>query len=308
LLTGINQPDDAAIWKLDEKRALVVTTDFFTPVVDDPYDYGSIAAANSLSDIYAMGGKPFLALNIAALPPQLPIEVAVEILRGGAEKAREAGVVIAGGHTVQDKEPKYGLVALGFVEIDQILTKSGLNPGDMLFLSKPIGSGVVASAIKADMITPEETSVTIDWMKQLNRDAASLALQFGAKAATDITGFSLLGHAWEMAVASGTGLRLFYDAIPFYPDAERLASEWCFPGGGFDNAEYYGSHINFDPKLNLEKQLLLFDPQTSGGLLFAISPDKVSQCEQEAANRNFPVWKIGEVTSTSTIEVINQQL
>jgi len=150
LLAGLSQPDDAAIWRLDEQQALVVTTDFFTPIVDDPYDYGAIAAANSLSDIYAMGGTPFLALNIAALPPQLPVEVASEILRGGAEKAKEAGVVIAGGHTVQDKEPKYGLVALGLVPIDHILTKSGLQPGDILFLSKPIGSGVIASAIKGE--------------------------------------------------------------------------------------------------------------------------------------------------------------
>jgi len=161
LLAGINQPDDAAIWKLDEQRGLVITTDFFTPIVDDPTDYGLIAAANSLSDIYAMGGTPFLALNIAAFPPQLPVEVASEILRGGAEKAKEAGVVIAGGHTIQDKEPKYGLVALGFVPLNHILTKSGMRAGDVLFLSKPIRSGVIASAIKAENIHPGEAMETI---------------------------------------------------------------------------------------------------------------------------------------------------
>jgi selenide, water dikinase len=233
LLAGLSQPDDAAIWQLDAHRALVVTTDFFTPVVDDPYDYGVIAAANSLSDIYAMGGEPFLALNIAALPPQLPPEVASEILSGGAEKAREAGVVIAGGHTVQDKEPKYGLVALGFVRTDQVLTKSGMQPGDMLYLSKPIGSGVITSAIKTDRITAEEASETIAWMKRLNQAAASLAIHHGVRAATDITGFSLLGHAWDMASASVAGLRFYFDVIPFFPGAVALASEWCFPGGWF---------------------------------------------------------------------------
>lgn len=303
LLAGLSAPDDAAIWKLDEQRALVVTTDFFTPVVDDPYDYGVIATANSLSDIYAMGGTPFLALNIAALPPQLPAEFASEILRGGAEKAKEAGVVIAGGHTIQDKEPKYGLVALGFVQIDHILSKGGMNPGDVLFLSKPIGSGVVTSAIKTDKIKPEDVVETIEWMKRLNRDAAMLACKSGARSATDITGFSLLGHAWEMAAASGIGLKFSYDTIPFFFHAKRLAAEWCFPGGGFDNAEFFGPHVKFDSKISQESQMLLFDPQTSGGLLFAISSDKAQQCEKEAVVRNIPLWKIGEATSSGYIEV-----
>jgi len=303
LLAGLNQPDDAAIWKIDNQRALVVTTDFFTPIVDDPYDYGVIAAANSLSDIYAMGGTPFLALNIAALPPQLPPEIASEILRGGAEKAQEAGVVIAGGHTVQDKEPKYGLVALGFVQPDQVLTKKGLKSGDTLFLSKPIGSGVITSAIKTDRIKSEDAIEVIDGMKRLNRDAASLAVRNGARAATDITGFSLLGHAWEMAAASEVGLHFDYDAIPLYPQAARLAAGWCFPGGGFDNAEFFGPHVQFSPGISQDQQLLLFDPQTSGGLLFAVSPKQASRCEREAADGNISLWKVGQVTSTGIIEV-----
>ncbi len=303
MLAGLSQPDDAAIWKLDEQRALVATTDFFTPVVDDPFDYGAIAAANSLSDIYAMGGTPFLALNIAALPPQLPVEVATEILCGGAEKAQEAGVVIAGGHTVQDKEPKYGLVALGFVPIQRVLTKSGMQTGDVLFLSKPIGSGVITSAIKTDKISSEDASITIQWMKRLNQEAALLAARHGVRAATDITGFSLLGHAWEMAAASGAGLRFDLEQIPLYPDAARLAAEWCFPGGGFDNAEFFGRHVKFAPKIGQEQQLLLFDPQTSGGLLFAVSPELAGQCEQDAAEREIPLWRIGEVTPTAILEV-----
>lgn len=303
LLAGLSQPDDAAIWKLDEQRALVATTDFFTPVVDDPYEYGAIAAANSLSDIYAMGGTPFLALNIAALPPQLPPEVASEILRGGIEKAQEAGVVIGGGHTVQDREPKYGLVALGFVPIEHIWTKRGIQPDDILFLSKPIGSGVISSAIKTDKIGAEEAAETIKWMKLLNRDAATLAARHGVRAATDVTGFSLLGHAWEMALASGAGLRLDFGKIPLYPEAARLAAEWCFPGGGFDNAEFFGPHVDFDPGISHDQQLLLFDPQTSGGLLFAVSPELADQCERDAADHKIPLWRIGEVTSSGVIEV-----
>ena len=304
LLAGINQPDDAAVWKLDERRGLAITTDFFTPIVDDPFDYGLIAAANSLSDIYAMGGTPFLALNIAAFPPQLPVEIASEILRGGAEKAREAGVVIAGGHTIQDKEPKYGLVTLGFVPLDHILTKSSMQPGDVLFMSKPIGSGVISSAIKAEKIQPEDAAETIEWMKRLNRDAASLAVKHGARAATDITGFSLLGHAWEMAEASGVGLRFNFDAIPLYPHTTRLAGEWCFPGGTFNNAEFFGPHIVFPEKIAEEAQMILFDAQTSGGLLFSVPSEEAGQCEKAAQKESIPLWRVGYVTESGIIEII----
>ena len=296
-------PDDAAVWQLDEHRALVITTDFFTPVVDDPYDYGQIAAANSLSDIYAMGAEPFLALNTAALPPQLPVEIATEILRGGADKAREAHVVIAGGHTVQDKEPKYGLVALGFVEKSRMLTKGGMQPGDVLYLSKPIGSGVTASAIKSERISAEESAEAISWMKRLNRDAAWLALQSGARAATDITGFSLLGHGWEMASASGVGLRLDLAAIPLMPHATQLAAEWCFGGGCFDNAEYFEPHVRFSQEIAQEQQLLLFDPQTSGGLLFAVQSERAADCEELAREHDIPIWRVGEATDSGLIEV-----
>lgn len=303
LLAGLGEPEDAAIWKLDDHRGLVVTTDFFTPIVDDPYDYGVIAAANSLSDIYAMGGEPFLALNIAAFPPQLPAEFITEILRGGAEKAKEAGAVVAGGHTVQDKEPKYGMVVLGFVQIEHILKKNSLMPGDILFLSKPIGSGVITTAIKNGKINPKDAGETITGMKRLNQDAARLARKYQARAATDITGFSLLGHAWEMASASGTGLRFSFDRIPFYSHAEQLASGWGFPGGCFSNAEFFEPHVNFDPRLKPESQMLLFDPQTSGGMLFAVSPDQANLCEDEAISSNIMLWRIGEVTRTNFIEV-----
>ena len=281
----------------------MATTDFFTPIVDDPFDFGTIAAANCLSDIYAMGGSPFMALNIAALPPQLPTEIASEILRGGALKAKEAGVVIAGGHTIQDKEPKYGLIALGFVALDRVLTKSGMQVGDTLFLSKPIGSGVIASGIKKKIIRPDEEREVIDWMKRLNKDVSELALLHGARAATDITGFSLLGHAWEMAEASGTELRFDFEAIPLYRDTQRLAKEWCFAGGAFDNKDFFERHISFPGKLLDEEKMTLFDPQTSGGLLFAISPENSTACMSDAQQKQIPLWEVGVVTGSGKIEI-----
>lgn len=282
----------------------MVTTDFFTPVVDNPYDYGAIAAANSLSDIYAMGGEPFLALNIAAFPPGLPHAIVSRILQAGAEKAKEAGVVIAGGHTIQDNEPKYGLVAIGWVGPNNVLSKGGLAPGDVLYLTKPLGTGVITSAIKGDLIEESSAAAVIDWMKRLNRAAARLAVSNQAKAATDITGFSLLGHAWEMASSSGVGMEIHFDQLPFHPDVLKLAGEWCFPGGAFDNAEYFSSHIQFSERLTQDKQILLFDPQTSGGLLIGLDAKDSKQFEIMAHNEDTPVWKIGEVISGKLISVV----
>jgi len=210
LLVGLHDPDDAAVWRLDAERALVITTDFFTPVVDDPYDYGQIAAANSLSDIYAMGGKPFLALNIAAFPPNLSSEILGEIIRGGAEKAREAGVVVAGGHTIRDDEPKFGMVVVGFVHPEKQLSKAGLHPGDTLVLTKPIGFGVTTTALKQEKADPTDVVEVVSWMKRLNKGAAMLAIDNGLQAGTDVTGFSLLGHALEMAQASKVRLLFSY--------------------------------------------------------------------------------------------------
>lgn len=304
LLVGLDSPDDAAVWRVDEQRSLVLTTDFFTPVVDDPYDYGAIAAANALSDVYAMGGTPFLALNIAALPPDLPAEITSEIIRGGAEKAREAGVVIAGGHTIQDKEPKYGLVVLGWVEQKHLLTKGGAQAGDRLVLTKPLGFGVTTTALKRQMATPEDINEVVEWMKRLNRDATQLACQFGVHAATDITGFSLLGHGLEMAEASGCRLRLNYDAIPFVSCARKYGEKWTFPGGAADNRLYFKEWVTFSPALDEVGQMLLFDPQTSGGLLMAVSPQRLESLLARAAEINQPVWVIGEVCEGSGIEVI----
>jgi selenide,water dikinase len=304
LLVGLGKPDDAAIWKLDSRRALVVTTDFFTPVVDDPYDYGSISAANSISDVYAMGGRPFLALNVAAFLPELPPEFNAEILRGGAEKAREAGMVIAGGHTIQDKEPKYGLVVIGFVDPRKILTKSGVHPGDALVLTKPLGFGVTTTALKQEKASPEDVAEAVMWMKRLNKDAGALALEFGLHAGTDVTGFSLLGHALEMAEASGVGMQFIVGKLPFVSGARKYAGMGLFPGGASDNCLYFGPNVRFDAKIPEELRMLLFDPQTSGGLLLAVPQRKLSAFLDRAAEIDQPAWVIGKAVKGVGIDVV----
>jgi len=304
LLVGLDDPDDAAVWDLGNGRALVVTTDFFTPVVDTPYEYGAIAAANALSDIYAMGGRPFLALNVAALPPDLPPAYTGEILRGGAEKAKEAGVVIAGGHTVQDNEPKYGLIVLGFTDPTRMFTKGGARPGDVLVLSKPLGFGTTTTAIKQGKADPKDIVEVIDWMTRLNRDAAELALEFGARAATDITGFSLLGHAWEMASASEVGLRFNWEQIPFISGTRGYAEQFIFPGGASDNKLYFDKHVKFSRELAEEEKLLLFDPQTSGGLLFSVQAPTLKAMLARAEEIKQPLWVVGDVVEGNQLEIV----
>lgn len=303
LLIGLDTPDDAAVWKLDEQRALVLTTDFFTPVVDNPYDYGAIAAANSLSDVYAMGGKPFVALNIAALPPDLPTEIASEIFRGGAEKSREAGVVVAGGHTIQDKEPKYGLIVLGFVDPALIFTKNGARPGDRLILTKPLGFGVTTTALKRQEADTEDVAEAVGWMTKLNDRAAALGREFGVRSATDITGFSLLGHAHEMAAASGVRMHFSFEEIPFISCGRKYADRWTFPGGAADNRLYFQTGIHFHERISETEQMMLFDPQTSGGLLLAVPDRDLKSFLERAKEIDQPVWPIGEVTQGTGIFV-----
>ncbi len=291
------------MWRVDDSRALVLTTDFFTPVVDDPYDYGAIAAANSLSDVYAMGATPFLALNIAALPPDLPAEITAEIIRGGAEKALEAGVVIAGGHTIQDKEPKYGLVVVGFVDPARTITKGSVRAGDRLLLTKPLGFGVTTTALKRELAGAADVAEAVGWMKRLNRKAGQLALEFGLHGGTDVTGYSLLGHGLELAQASGVRLRLDFHRIPFLAGARSYAEQGAFPGGAADNREYFIRRVHFAPALDEESQMLLFDPQTSGGLLLAVPPEKLPAFLARAAEEGQPAWEIGEVIEGEGIEV-----
>jgi selenide, water dikinase len=300
---GLRDPDDAAVWRLDEDRALVVTTDFFTPVVDDAYDYGSIAAANSLSDVYAMGGQPFLALNVAALPDNLPAEISSEIIRGGAEKAREAGVVIAGGHTVKDNEPKYGLVVIGFVDPRKMLSKGGLQMGDALVLTKPLGFGVTTTALKRELANEQDVLEAVRWMKRLNRPASQLAVEFGLQGGTDITGYSLLGHGMEMAEASAVSLKLNFAEIPFISCARKYAGMGCFPGGAFDNKKHFEQKVNFTDAVDEPDQMLLYDPQTSGGLLLGVPQEKLDLFLARANEMDQAAWVIGSVEAGAGIQV-----
>jgi selenide,water dikinase len=302
-LVGLQEPDDAAVWRLDEERAIVVTTDFFTPVVDDAFDYGAIAAANSLSDVYAMGGLPFLALNVAALPDNLPNEISSEIIRGGAEKAREAGVVIAGGHTVKDKEPKYGLVVIGFVDPRKMLSKGGLEVGDMLVLTKPLGFGVTTTALKQQKADEQDVLEAVNWMKRLNKAAGQLAVEFGLRGGTDITGYSLLGHGMEMAGASHVALKLDFAKIPFLSGARKYAEQGIFPGGAFDNKKHFGAKVEFADSIDEPNQMLLFDPQTSGGLLLGVPRQKLDSLLARAGELDQAAWAIGEVQSGSGIQI-----
>ncbi|MBN1231502.1 MAG: selenide, water dikinase SelD [Anaerolineales bacterium] len=303
LLVGLSSLDDAAVWRLDETRSLIVTTDFFTPIVDDPYTYGAIAAANAISDIYAMGGEPFLALNIAAFPKNLPVEILSEILKGGAEKAKEAGVVIAGGHTICDDEPKFGLIVLGFATTGKTLTKGGLQEGDLIYLTKPLGIGTTTTAIKQQKAKPDQIIEAVSWMTRLNRDAAKLANALFLTTGTDVTGYSFLGHASEMVKASGKGIEFKFSEIPFMSCAEQFAHDYIFPGGAFDNKEHFGQNVDFDININEPQQLLLFDPQTSGGLLLSVPREKNNAFLETARELNQPVWQVGEVIPEPNIHV-----
>jgi selenide,water dikinase len=297
-------PDDAAVWRLDDDRALIFTVDFFTPVVDDPYDYGAIAAANALSDVYAMGGEPFLALNLAAFPPALPEEMIAQILRGSAEKAREAGCVIAGGHTVDDDEPKFGLAVLGTVHPQQVRTKAAARPGDLVLLTKPLGVGLIATAAKAGEAQLEHTAVAVEWMKRLNKGAAAILRELAPHAVTDITGFALLGHAWEVASKSGVRLRLHFDSLPFHPGAMDYAEALLFPAGANNNMADYGEHVSFASRLEYEMQLLCFCPETSGGLLITLPQDQAEMFLTRYRSLGQEAWVIGEVLEgTPFIEV-----
>lgn len=282
-----------------------MTTDFFTPVVDDAYDYGSIAAANSLSDVYAMGGQPFLALNVAALPDNLPNEISSEIIRGGAEKAREAGVVIAGGHTVKDKEPKYGLVVIGFVDPRKMLSKGGLKAGDALVLTKPLGFGVTTTALKQQKADEQDLLEAVTWMKRLNKTASQLANEFGLRGGTDITGYSLLGHGMEMAEASGVSLQFSFASIPFISGARKYAEQWIFPGGAVDNKKHFESNVRFADNIDQPDRMLLFDPQTSGGLLLGVPHDQLDSFLARAREMDQAAWVIGSVQAGTGINVLS---
>lgn len=276
LLVGPDTSDDAAVYRLSEDLALIMTVDFFTPVVDDPYLFGQIAAANALSDVYAMGGRPLLALNVACFPNCLPVEVISGIMRGGADKVLEAGALIGGGHTVQDDEPKYGLAVVGLIHPDEVLSNATARPGDVLVLTKPLGTGIINTAIKGGLAGEEAYRAAVEQMAALNKDAASCVKEAGvsASACTDITGFGFLGHAAEMAGASKVSFLIESSAVPLLPGALEFAGMGLIPAGAYDNRRFLGEKVTFADGISQEAQDVLYDPQTSGGLLVAVDPAK----------------------------------
>ena len=291
----VGTEDDAGVYQLSDELAMVQTVDFFTPVVDDPYDFGAIAAANALSDIYAMGAKPLTALNLVAFPKDGPLEVLGEIMRGGADKAREAGVVVIGGHSIDDKEPKYGMAVTGIVHPKKMVLKSGARPGDALILTKPLGIGIISSAIKAGRASNEMITAATRNMMTLNKPASDSMVEVGVRGATDITGFGLLGHLHEMLHRSCVSGRIRLSAVPVIPGVGELA-KLGVPGGTRANLKYVSEKMSWAEGIAEEEKLILADAQTSGGLLIAVAPKKLNALMAGLAARGVETRAvIGEV-------------
>ena len=296
-MVGLSEPDDAAVCRIDENRAVISTADFFPPVVDDPYDFGAIAAANALSDVYAMGGRPLMAINLVAWPDDLDKAILAEILRGGAEKVREAGAVIAGGHSISDAEPKYGLSVTGEVNPGKIIHKSGARPGDRLILSKALGTGVITTALKRGIATPEQVDAAVQSMSRLSQEAADLAQAHQVSAMTDITGFGLIGHGLEMARLSRVDFELEIDRIRFLPGAVDFARQGVFPGGMDRNLEYFSQWMDETSPLPEYARGLLYDPQTSGGLLMAVADERASDLLSALESKGEAAYVLGRVVA-----------
>jgi selenide, water dikinase len=298
VLVGLETGDDAAVYRLRPDLALVVTTDFFTPVVDDAYTFGAIAAANALSDIYAMGAVPLMAVNLVAFPiKELPGDVLAEILRGGVEKVREAGIEILGGHSIDDHEPKYGLAVIGTVHPDRIVRNRGGRVGDRLVLTKPLGTGIITTAIKHDAAPLDAVRAAVESMLRLNRDAAQAMESVDIHAATDVTGFGLLGHLHYLAKASAVSARVDAAAVPVLPAAEELADAGEVPGGTRNNERFLADKVRWAGGVGDARRTVLSDAQTSGGLLIAISPDQVSSLLQALRQRGVDGAEIGELSA-----------
>ena len=299
VLVGHETRDDAAVWRLDGENAIVETLDFFTPVVDDPYWFGRIAAANALSDVWAMGGRPLFALNLVGWPvAKLPMEMLGEVLRGGAEAARLAGAPILGGHSIDDPEPKYGMAVTGMVHPDRILRNVGARPGDVLLLTKPLGSGIVTTAIKRGVAPKELVDRVVEVMAALNRAAGeTLAASGAVHALTDVTGFGFLGHAWEMAEGSRVSLRIRAAAVPVIEGVHDLAAKDVVPGGSKANLEWMRPNVAFAASLPATLPIVLADAQTNGGLLAAVDPARADQVLRELRGAGVTATSVGEVTA-----------
>ncbi|MBA7714046.1 Selenide, water dikinase [subsurface metagenome] len=299
VMVGLGVPDDAGVYQLNEELALVQTVDFFSPNVDDPYSFGAIAAANALSDIYAMGGRPIVALNVICFPEKkLPLNIMEEILRGGADKAAEAGISIIGGHSLKDEEPKYGLCVTGLVHPQKIITNAKARSGDALVLTKPIGLGIINAAIKTGIASDETTQQAIELMSQLNRKASEVMIEIGVNACTDVTGFSLLGHLYEMTSASGVGAYISLSKVPIIPQAWQLLKEMDILPGTRANLAFLEGKIDWDSNISSSEQVMLCDAQTSGGLLIAVTRDRSDQLLEALHSAGIPVaTEIGEIIS-----------
>ena len=294
LLVGLAAPDDAAVYRLDDERALVFTLDFFPPLVDDPADFGAIAATNALNDVLAMGGAPLLALSIAAFPEELPLEAVAAILRGADEQVRAAGALLAGGHTIRDAEPKYGLAVVGTVRPDAVWTKSGARPGDALFLTKPLGTGLVLHGWAHGLVDEGALGAAVAAMRTLNRAAADALRQLGPTAVTDVTGFGLLGHAHELAARSGVGIFLDAAALPALEGAIDVARARERTGGDRRNRDFAGPHVRADGVAE-ETLALAYDPQTAGGLLASVAEERAGPLEEAFGERGLFVRRVGRV-------------
>jgi selenide,water dikinase len=293
ILVDIDTHDDAGVYRVNDSLALVLTTDFFPPVCSDPYEFGQISAANSISDVYAMGGDPVLALNIMMFPSaKLPVEAYAEILKGGYEKATEAGVRIIGGHTIDDFPPKYGLAVVGYIHPDKIITNAGAKSGDLLILTKPVGTGIILAGHRLGLVSDNDLDEAKWLMKLLNKSAAEVMKKFNIKGATDVTGFGLAGHALKMARASNVSFNIRMNDVPLIGNSYNLIDEGCIPGASFRNLEYAETDIDFASGLDYNLKMIAFDAQTSGGLLFSAPPDKVSEILENLRNAGLSGSKV----------------
>lgn len=307
VLVGLETGDDAAVYRLRPDLALVVTTDFFTPVVDDAYTFGAIAAANALSDVYAMGAQPLMAVNLVGFPiKELPASLLAEILRGGLDKAREAGIDVLGGHSIDDHEPKYGMAVTGTVHPDRVVRNRGGRPGDRLVLTKALGTGIITTAIKHQVAPPASEAAAIAGMLRLNRDAADAMATVEVHAATDVTGFGLLGHLHFLARASGVAARVEAASVPVLPEAERLADAGEVPGGTRSNERFLASRVRWPAALSAARRTVLCDAQTSGGLLIAVAAEQADRLLEALRQRGLMGYAIGELTGgePGTISVV----
>lgn len=296
LIVGYDKSDDASVYVITDEVALVQTTDFFPPIVDDPYLFGQIAAANALSDVYAMGGEPRTALNIMCLPESMDRHTVHEILRAGYAKAYEAGVIITGGHTIHGAEPIYGLAVAGFVHPQKVLTNSGAKPGDVLLLTKPLGVGVITTAAKAELVEAPVLERIYRQMVTLNRAARDVLVEYPVHSCTDVTGFALLGHSFEMAQGSGCTLHIQAHAVPFHPEALELARMGFIPAGAYRNREYAQAGVQVNEQVELALEDLFYDPQTSGGLLAAVPEECADECLERLLAAGVEAARIGYVT------------